>query len=145
MMLEVDSILVVCVGNICRSPMGEYFFKEKFPKKNIASAGLGALVGEGADPKACQVMQDKSIDMSGHIAQQLNQDLVRRFDLILCMSSEQERYIKERYGFARGKTYRLGHWLDEDVADPYRHPLPVFENACSLIEQMVATWQDKIY
>lgn len=143
-MLEIDSILVVCIGNICRSPMGEYFFKQKFPNKTIASAGIGALVGEGADPKACQVMQDRGIDMSPHVAQQLTGELVRQFDLILCMSSEQERWIKERWGFARGKVYRLGHWLDENVADPYRHPLSAFEGACTLIDEMVVTWQDKI-
>ncbi|RMH62958.1 MAG: low molecular weight phosphotyrosine protein phosphatase, partial [Zetaproteobacteria bacterium] len=45
-----DSILVVCVGNICRSPMAEALLKARAPAKvRVSSAGIGALVGSPAD------------------------------------------------------------------------------------------------
>ena len=47
-----ENILVVCVGNICRSPMAEALLKQRFPEKNIDSAGVGALVGHAADAAA---------------------------------------------------------------------------------------------
>ena len=40
-----NSILVVCVGNICRSPTGERLLQQLLPEKEITSAGVGALVG----------------------------------------------------------------------------------------------------
>lgn len=52
--MNIQHILVVCVGNICRSPMAEYFLKQQFPQLDIQSAGLSALVGQFADPKAIQ-------------------------------------------------------------------------------------------
>ncbi|HCR3060929.1 TPA: protein tyrosine phosphatase, partial [Escherichia coli] len=50
-----DSILVVCTGNICRSPLGERYLRREFPNKKIDSAGTGALVGYPADASAEKV------------------------------------------------------------------------------------------
>ncbi|WP_441294782.1 arsenate reductase/protein-tyrosine-phosphatase family protein, partial [Klebsiella pneumoniae] len=44
-----NSILVLCTGNICRSPIAERILRDFFPEKEIDSAGLGALVGKPAD------------------------------------------------------------------------------------------------
>ncbi|MBS0343516.1 MAG: low molecular weight phosphotyrosine protein phosphatase, partial [Proteobacteria bacterium] len=43
-------ILVLCIGNICRSPLAELLLARELPNRKIWSAGLGALVGEPADP-----------------------------------------------------------------------------------------------
>ncbi|VDZ78083.1 protein-tyrosine phosphatase [Salmonella bongori] len=50
-----NKILVVCVGNICRSPTAECLLQRFHPSLTVASAGLGALVGKGADPAAASV------------------------------------------------------------------------------------------
>ncbi|CCJ93258.1 Low molecular weight protein-tyrosine-phosphatase Wzb [Cronobacter malonaticus 681] len=50
-----NKILVVCVGNICRSPTAERLLKRYLPDVTVASAGLGALVGKGADASAVSV------------------------------------------------------------------------------------------
>ncbi|MBG0943674.1 protein tyrosine phosphatase, partial [Escherichia coli] len=47
-----NNILVVCVGNICRSPTAERLLQRYHPELKVESAGLGALVGKGADPTA---------------------------------------------------------------------------------------------
>ncbi|HFE7854362.1 TPA: protein tyrosine phosphatase, partial [Klebsiella pneumoniae] len=44
-----DSILVICTGNICRSPIAERILRKIFPNKKIDSAGVGAMVGYPAD------------------------------------------------------------------------------------------------
>ena len=59
-----ENILVVCVGNICRSPMAEALLKQRFPEKNIDSAGVGALVGHGADDAAIKVMQEERSEIA---------------------------------------------------------------------------------
>ena len=50
-----NNILVVCVGNICRSPTAERLLQRYHPELKVESAGLGALVGKGADPTAISV------------------------------------------------------------------------------------------
>ncbi|MFW8085897.1 protein tyrosine phosphatase, partial [Klebsiella pneumoniae] len=47
-----NSVLVICTGNICRSPIAERLLQKLMPKKKIASAGVGALIGNSADPSA---------------------------------------------------------------------------------------------
>ena len=66
--MSFNNILVVCVGNICRSPIGEALLKQHYPNKHIDSAGLSAVVGNSADPKALDVMVQNDVDMSEHIA-----------------------------------------------------------------------------
>ena len=139
-----DNILVVCVGNICRSPIAEAVLKQQHPNKKIDSAGLSAVVGNGADPNALAVMSALGIDMSEHIAKQIDETLVRRADLILTMSGSQSKWIEDRWPHCRGKTFRIGHWIDQDIADPYRHDLSVFEDARQDIFDSLKPWADKI-
>lgn len=139
-----DNILVVCVGNICRSPIAEAVLTQQYPNKTIDSAGLSAVVGNGADPNALAVMSELGIDMSDHIAKQIDEDLVSKADLILTMSNNQTKWIEDRWPHCRGKTFRIGHWIDQDIADPYRHDLSVFEDARQDIFDSLKPWADKI-
>lgn len=139
-----ENILVVCVGNICRSPMAEALLKERFPEKNIDSAGVGALVGHGADPAAIKIMEQQNIDITDHVAKQIDEVLALKADLIFTMSDSQNKWIEERWPFCRGKTFKLGHWSDKDIADPYKHELSAFMSAYQDIVEGIKEWQDKI-
>ena len=61
--MKINHILVVCIGNICRSPMAEYFLRQQYPHLKIESAGISGLVGHAADEKANVCMQRVGIDM----------------------------------------------------------------------------------
>lgn len=139
-----ENILVVCVGNICRSPMAEALLKQRFPEKNIDSAGVGALVGHGADPAAIRIMEQQNIDITGHVAKQIDENLALKADLIFTMSDSQNKWIEERWPFCRGKTFKLGHWSDQDIADPYKHELSAFKTAYQDIIRGIEDWQDKL-
>ncbi|MGO1282668.1 low molecular weight protein-tyrosine-phosphatase [Psychrobacter sp.] len=139
-----DNILVVCVGNICRSPMAEALLKQRYPHKNIDSAGVGALVGHSADPAALEIMAGQEIDITNHVAKQVDEDLVKKADLIFTMSDSQTKWIEERWPFCRGKTFKLGHWQDKDIADPYKHEMSAFETAYQDIVVSLEQWADKI-
>lgn len=139
-----ENILVVCVGNICRSPMAEALLKQRFPDKNIDSAGVGALVGHGADPAAIEIMQQQNIDITGHVAKQIDEALALKYELILTMSDGQNKWIEERFPFCRGKTFKLGHWRDKDIADPYKHEMSAFITAYQDIVSSIDEWQDKL-
>lgn len=139
-----DNILVVCIGNICRSPIAEALLKEQYPQKHIDSAGLSAVVGNPVDPKSQQVMNPYNIDMSNHIAKQINENLVMKADLIFTMSDSQTKWIEERWPHCRGKTFKIGHWHDKDIADPYQHDISLFEVARQDIVESLKPWTDKI-
>ena len=139
-----ENILVVCVGNICRSPMAEALLKQRFPEKNIDSAGVGALVGHSADPAAIKIMQEQNIDITTHVAKQIDENLAHKADLIFTMSDSQNKWIEERWLFCRGKTFKLGHWSDKDIADPYKHEMSAFMTAYQDIITGIDEWQDKL-
>ena len=139
-----DHILVVCVGNICRSPMAEALLKQRFPNKIIDSAGVGALVGHPADPAALEIMSKQQIDMTSHVAKQINEQLAKKVDLIFTMSDGQTKWIEERWPFCRGKTFKLGHWMEKDIADPYQHEMSAFETAYQDIIDSIAQWANKV-
>ncbi|UUE35084.1 protein tyrosine phosphatase [Pectobacterium aroidearum] len=136
-----DSILVVCVGNICRSPTGERLLKQALPAKKIASAGLGALVGKPADATATEVANQHDLSLEGHEAQQLTSALCRQYDLILVMEKGHIDGVSRIAPEVRGKTMLFGHWLNQqEIADPYRKSRAAFEFVYSQLEQSAQKW-----
>lgn len=142
--MKIKNILVVCIGNICRSPMAEYFLKQEYPHLQIESAGIAGVVGHTADEKASLCMQRFGIDMSPHIAKKLNAELIKKADLVLVMSQNQQKHIEQTWPFAKGKTFRLGHWQGKNVADPYQHDQTFFDETCQLIQDYIADWKKYI-
>ncbi|MGP5338220.1 low molecular weight protein-tyrosine-phosphatase [Psychrobacter maritimus] len=139
-----DNILVVCVGNICRSPMAEALLKQRYPDKAIDSAGVGALVGHPADPAALEIMTERQLDITNHMAKQIDEKLAKKADIIFTMSDGQTKWIEERWPFCRGKTFKLGHWMNKDIADPYKHDMSAFETAYQNIVESLEQWADKV-
>lgn len=142
--MEIENILVVCVGNICRSPTAEFLLKQNHPDLNIESAGLSAMVGHAADDKAIACMDSLEIDMRTHIAKQINAELIKKSELILVMSSNQQKHIELTWPFSKGKVFRLGHWQGRNVPDPYKHDQAFFEETCRNIQSYVADWKSHI-
>jgi protein-tyrosine phosphatase len=129
-----NKILVVCIGNICRSPMAEALLRRDLPAKTIYSAGIHAMIGNPADPHSILIMHEQGIDIAGHRAQQLTEPLVSAADLILTMDSEQQRLIESNYSTSRGKVRRLGEFGKFDIPDPYRMGMEKFRASYRLIE-----------
>lgn len=132
-----QNILVICIGNICRSPMAEGLLKEALPGKTINSAGLAAMVSQAADPFSIQIMQQNGIDISTHRARSISARLVSDADLILTMDLEQKRTVETQYPNSIGKVYRLGEFGNIDIGDPYRQGIDSFQAAYELIREGV--------
>ncbi|SIT48021.1 protein-tyrosine phosphatase [Paraburkholderia piptadeniae] len=135
---------MVCVGNICRSPMAEYILRQELKDIRVLSAGLDALVGHPADESAIRVAAEFGLDISSHHAQQINGALVSGADLILAMEGSHKHEIIRRHPFASGKVFRLGEHEDFDVPDPYRKSLDHFVDSFQLIRRGVKLWTPRI-
>lgn len=136
-----DSILIVCVGNICRSPIGERLLKELLPHKEISSAGISALVGNSADAKAINVANEHGLSLNGHVARQLTAEMCRKSSLILVMERKHIDAVCQFAPEARGKTMLYGHWNDrKEVVDPYRKSDEVFEFVYKLLAESAQKW-----
>lgn len=141
------TILVVCVGNICRSPLAEHLLRAQLPDMTIWSAGLAAPVGKPPDPLAQEIAAEHGLDLSGHQARQLSGWMCRQADLILVMEVSHKHQLEYLYPSAHGKIRCLGELGDDrliEVTDPYRLPRPAFENAYSAIERGVSYWTRQI-
>lgn len=143
------TILLLCVGNICRSPMAEALFLDRlhadFPDILVSSAGLQALEGTPADLSAQELMMEKGLDISAHRARQISPKILLASDLILTMSARQKEQIASKLPVVCGRVHRLGQWDGYDIPDPYRRPRIAFEQSLLLIEQGIDSWYKKLW
>lgn len=137
-------ILMVCVGNICRSPTAEVLLRHRVGGKGIhvESAGLAALSGSPIDPVAREILESQGLSADGHVARQLDASLIDASDLVLAMEGRHVRAIHRIAPHARGKTFLLGKWQDDaPIPDPYRQDRAVFEHTYRMIDTAVESWR----
>lgn len=138
------NILFVCIGNICRSPTAEILMRDALRGRDIqvASAGLGALVGRGIDPTAQELLAEHGLDGGAHRARQIDVQLLSSADLILAMERRHLKSIAEQAPQVSGKSFLLGKWQsDREIPDPYRQQRPAFEHVYRLMAEGVESWR----
>jgi protein-tyrosine phosphatase len=141
----IHRILIVCVGNICRSPMAEAVLRKHLGGGGdvvVESAGLAALVGNPIDPLAQRVLVDNGLTGEKHAARQVTADMIGKADLVLAMQKRHLDAIHAISPQARGKTFLMGRWEGNcEVPDPYGKTLPIFEEAYRLIDRTAYAWR----
>ena len=135
------SVLVLCTGNICRSPYAEAVLKRRAPGISVDSAGLSAMVDYEADATGQAVARDRGVDMSEHKAKQVTRSLIGQSDLILVMDDEHLSRLHRKYPDSRGKSFKLGKLKgDKNIVDPYLKSQSFFELVVNEIDEAVETW-----
>ena len=87
-------ILMVCLGNICRSPIAHGIMAEISPNSFVDSAGTGSYhIGSPPDPRSIQVSQDNGIDISHQSARQFQSSDFTKFDRIFVMDQQNYRDV----------------------------------------------------
>ena len=141
----INSVLVVCIGNICRSPTGERILRQALPDLNIHSAGLGAVVGAKADFVATEAAHEIGVDLEGHVARQLTDEIGAAHDLILVMEPGHRTEISRRFPQLSGRTMLFDHWTGgTGIADPYCKPIEAHRAARDLIVTATVAWVQKL-
>lgn len=139
-------ILMVCLGNICRSPMAEGLLREKLnslgvPDIEIDSAGTGGWhEGEAPDRRAQQTSLEAGIDISLQKARKISPDDLNHFDWILALDHsiyEDLLLLKKKYSCsAEIDLYlrRAGYPEPWNVKDPWSGSLGDFKEVFDLLE-----------
>ncbi|HLF62344.1 MAG TPA: low molecular weight protein-tyrosine-phosphatase [Saprospiraceae bacterium] len=122
-------ILIVCLGNICRSPMAEGILRHLSRKENldwqIDSAGTGSWhIGEQPDPRAIAVCAGRGIDIRNQRARQFRHTDLDQFDLILTMDNDNHSQVISMTNSLehRLKVRRIMSFSttpEDNVPDPY--------------------------
>jgi protein-tyrosine phosphatase len=124
-----QSVLFVCLGNICRSPLAEAAFREAANRRGLDvladSAGTGAWhVGQPPDQRAAAVASRNGVDISHLRARQITADDFHRFDHVIALDADNLSHLKALRPL--GSKARLSLLMDhvegregEAVADPY--------------------------
>lgn len=143
-----ERILVVCTGNICRSPIAEIVLRDALTRAgkqpDVRSAGVGALVDHPAEDMAIELMQNRGLDLSSHRAKQASVSLCRWAELVLVMEPHHREALGDIDPAVRGKTFLLGHWQKQDVPDPYKRSKAVWDDALQRIDDGVAAWVQRL-
>ncbi|WP_042846707.1 protein-tyrosine-phosphatase [Providencia rettgeri] len=140
-----NHILVVCMGNICRSPTGERLLQQYFPEKTVHSAGIIAKNDRPAYDSAIRIAQQHSLFLENHQSRRLTSELCKKTDLILVMENDHIAKIHQLFPETRGKVMLFGQWINKtEIPDPHKRSDEMFEHVYQLMEKAAIAWQGKI-
>ena len=105
------SVLFICTGNICRSPIAEGVFRDLMARAevqtDVASAGIVGWEGSSAVDEAVRAAEERGSDISGHRARRLEASHVEAADLLVCMASEHRDAVARLVPGAASRTFTL--------------------------------------
>jgi len=142
-------ILVVCTGNICRSPVAAAMLQHGLADLEVTSAGLAAGQG-GAEPRLAALAKADGYDLSQHQARPVDRNLLANADLVLVMSTKQRKLIARTWPEVLGKTLLFGMWQidkpvdDRNIPDPYQRSDEVCQHVYDMIKTASFAWREKL-
>ncbi len=138
-------VLIVCTGNVCRSPMAYGLLRHHLARHGLServeveTAGTYALDDQPPSRGAQVVLAQRGIDISHHRARTLTVDLLRAADLVIVMTEDHRRSIFYLAPASLRKVVLLSELVGEhqDIPDPYGGPREAYEATAALIEDYI--------
>jgi len=143
------SVLFVCTGNLHRSPIAKYLFKQKVdadPDWKIASAGTYTRDGLPAPPEVLTILARYGIDARRHRTREVTRPLLESCNLILCMRSNHKEALRAEFPDLAARIYLLSEMAGEttDIEDPIGGPMVEFDVVAREIDSYLTRGFERI-
>ncbi len=149
---KTTKILLVCTGNICRSPLAAALLQRALTERgvegmDVSSAGTGAWDGAPVSEGAYLVGLERGLDLSAHRARLLTRELIEEADLVLTMARHHRDRVDELGG--EGRVFVLGEYAgregdEAEVSDPFGGDLEVYRDTCVELEALIEAAVERI-
>ena len=142
------SVLFVCTGNTCRSPMAAQIFNEKAKALGLPaqafSAGLEAVTGSAMNPKAADALTGLGYGPGEHSSRLLSSEEAEKADVVLTFTQNQKNDLGDRFPDSREKFFTISEYANlsvpgksEDVPDPYGKTEEIYKETAETIDSLV--------
>ncbi len=140
-------VLLVCHGNLCRSPYAAARLAVRLPEHEVRSSGLAARGGEPADADALRAAARAGVSLDAHRTRPFKAEDAAWADLLLVMEGHHVARLLRKAPEAEAQTRLLGHFLEAPpyhLEDPWGEPDAVFDSVFARIDQAVAALAARI-
>lgn len=146
------SVLFVCTGNVCRSPMAEALFNAKAKRlgENGAwiarSAGTWALENQPASGHAITTIKERGLDLTPHRGHQITADDLLQSDIVIVMTQNHREALAAEFPLHKNKIHLMSE-IDGrvyDISDPYGGILSEYQVCAQKLEEMIERGYERI-
>jgi protein-tyrosine-phosphatase len=146
------TILVVCTGNLCRSPMAAALLQARLEQDEqredwlVISAGTWAPDGRPASAHAIAEMMERGLDIAAHRSKNVDEAALGHADLVLVMTRNHAEALSVVFPQQTGKVYLLSSMAREtyDIPDPYGGTRLEYAEVARELERLIEAGYDRI-
>ena len=146
------TVLIVCTGTICRSPMAEVLLQARLARDDarqdwqVDSAGVWTVDGRPASAHAVEVMARRGIDLSDHRSRNVTREMMSQADLVLAMTRSHTEALGVAFPTYARKVYLLSEMTGQmrDVGDPYGGTRQEYAHTAKELEQLITDGYERI-